>query len=96
MRDWIGRRLGAWLVDPWLPLHLALLAALLALPALWIGWQFDDHFHRLTMLGAPEVERQPVLQDSRRRVELQHLIGEPGRDVHTAIPGSPRASAQDD
>jgi len=33
----------------WLPL----LAITLTLPALWVGWQFDDYLHRQTMLNAP-------------------------------------------
>ena len=34
------------------PLLLALLAMLLTLPSLWVGWQFDDYLHRQTILDA--------------------------------------------
>ena len=34
------------------PLLLALLAMLLTLPSLWVGWQFDDYLHRQTILEA--------------------------------------------
>ena len=54
------RAIKHWLVHPRLPIHLAVLAVLLALPSLWIGWQFDDHFHRLTMLGHEEVPAHPL------------------------------------
>jgi hypothetical protein len=59
MKTRIYSTLTAWLVQPRLPLHLALLAMLLTLPALGIGWQLDDHFHRLMMLGSPEFEYRP-------------------------------------
>lgn len=55
------RRVPAWLRtalgNRWLPLWLALVAFLLTLPALGIGWQMDDHFHRLLLLGKgpPEI-----------------------------------------
>jgi hypothetical protein len=52
--------LKAWLVHPRLPGRLALLAVVLTLPALWIGWRFDDHLHRLMMLGHAEVETHPL------------------------------------
>jgi hypothetical protein len=35
----------------WLPAGLGLLAALLVLPAIWTGFQLDDHFHRMRLLG---------------------------------------------
>jgi hypothetical protein len=43
-----------------LPLHLAALAMVLLLPALWIGWQLDDHFHRFVMLCPPPFECAPL------------------------------------
>lgn len=46
LRSWLGHRR--------LALHLALLAVLLTLPALWIGWQLDDHYLRMIMLGRAE------------------------------------------
>ncbi|MFQ5351158.1 MAG: hypothetical protein ACE5EG_12015, partial [Thermoanaerobaculia bacterium] len=47
----LGDRLAAWLTHPRLPLHLALLAVLLCLPALGGGWQSDDYFHRVVLRG---------------------------------------------
>ena len=41
--------MARWLRHPWLPLHLALLAVVLSLPALGVGWQLDDHFHRFLL-----------------------------------------------
>lgn len=52
-------RLRAWLAHPWLPVHLALAAMLLTLPAVGIGWQMDDHLHRLVMLGKGPPELSP-------------------------------------
>ena len=34
-----------------MPLAVAILAAIGMLPALTVGWQFDDYFHRVTLLG---------------------------------------------
>ena len=34
-----------------MPLVVAILAAIGMLPALSVGWQFDDYFHRVTLLG---------------------------------------------
>jgi hypothetical protein len=42
-----------------LPLWLALLAFVLSFPALGIGWQMDDHFHRLVMLEETEGDLSP-------------------------------------
>lgn len=39
-----------WLTHPRLWLHLAILAMILTLPALWVGWQMDDYFQRLGFL----------------------------------------------
>jgi len=62
------RALESWLVHPALPIHLAALAMLLTLPAVGIGWQFDDHFHRVTMIGHEAVATPPleVFSDLRR------------------------------
>ena len=38
-----------------LPRYTALLAVLLALPSLWVGWQIDDFFHRAMLVGMPEI-----------------------------------------
>ncbi len=50
VRGWMLRallkRFLAWRRLPWL---LALLAMLLCAPALQLGWQIDDHFHRAAM-----------------------------------------------
>ena len=43
------RFVGTWLIHRHLPLLLAVLAVLLVSPALVVGWQLDDHFHRLVM-----------------------------------------------
>ena len=40
-----------WLIHTRLAFHLALLAMILTLPALWLGWQLDDHLHRTVMMG---------------------------------------------
>ena len=40
-----------WLEHPRLGVRLGILAALLALPSLWLGWQLDDHVHRAALLG---------------------------------------------
>ncbi|MGC1676008.1 MAG: hypothetical protein WA740_00635 [Candidatus Binataceae bacterium] len=39
------------LADRWMPLVVAVLAAIGMLPALGAGWQFDDYFQRATILG---------------------------------------------
>lgn len=41
-----------WSTHRHLPIHLALVAVVLMLPALWTGLQLDDYFHRLGMLEA--------------------------------------------
>lgn len=40
-----------WLTHSRLWLHLAILAMILTLPALWVGWQMDDYFQRMSFLG---------------------------------------------
>ena len=52
--------LAGWLVTRRLGLHLALLSVALTLPALWVGWQLDDHFQRLFVLGVPTGEPGPT------------------------------------
>ncbi len=47
----LRERAAAWLVHPRLPLHLALVAVALCLPALGVGWQSDDYFHRVVLRG---------------------------------------------
>jgi hypothetical protein len=54
--DWPRR----WLQHRYLPWHLAVLTMLLCAPSLWLGWQFDDDFHRLA-LAQPEL---PMLSRS--------------------------------
>lgn len=51
---------AAWLEHPRLPLHLALLAAALCLPALGGGWQSDDYFHRVVLRGEVETGYSPL------------------------------------
>jgi hypothetical protein len=47
----VARGIEAALKNRWLPLISAVLAALIMLPALGGGWQFDDYFQRATLLG---------------------------------------------
>ena len=54
------RRLTAWLVHRRLPLHLALLAVTLCLPALGVGWQLDDYFHRVVLRGDVDTGYSPL------------------------------------
>ncbi len=49
--DSIAAAIRAVLVHPALPYALGLLSALLILPALWAGFQMDDHFQRFRLLG---------------------------------------------
>src|SRR5437867_12101516 len=51
MNGKMGRFLQDRLAHPFLPLHLAIIALLLTLPAVWVGWQLDDHFQRLALSG---------------------------------------------
>ncbi len=51
-----GGRVRSALLGRRLPLVLALLAIVLTLPALWVGWQLDDHAQRLLMLGRAPAE----------------------------------------
>ncbi len=47
----LGSRVANWLRSPHLPWHLALLSAVLTLPALWVGWHVDDWFHQALLRG---------------------------------------------
>ena len=51
MRDRVAAGIKTALAHPWLPLAVAILAAVGMLPALTGGWQMDDYFQRATMLG---------------------------------------------
>jgi hypothetical protein len=53
-------RVRRWLSHRYLPVFLAVLATVLALPALWMGLQFDDHRHWL------------ILQDRDYSVNVEH------------------------
>jgi hypothetical protein len=55
-------RLRDWLQHRRLPWHLAGLAILLCVPALWLGWQFDDDFHRAALKRPelPLIARSPA------------------------------------
>ena len=44
-------RVRAWLVHPRLPLVAGLLAAVLTLPSLTVGWVGDDLWHRTVLKG---------------------------------------------
>lgn len=56
------RKLRGWLQHRHLPWHLALLAMLLCAPSLWMGWHFDDDFHRLALTrpDLPLLSRSPA------------------------------------
>jgi hypothetical protein len=56
----LRRRFSAWLVHPRLPIHLALLAVALCLPALGNGWQSDDYFHRVVLRGDVDSGYSPL------------------------------------
>ncbi len=56
----LRQRFSAWLVHPRLPIHLALLAVALCLPALGNGWQADDYFHRVVLRGDVETGYSPL------------------------------------
>lgn len=45
--------LAAWMTYRRFPAIAALVALALMLPALWTGWQVDDHIHRFLLLGSP-------------------------------------------
>ena len=47
------RRFARWLRHPRLAIGLAIVAVVLSLPALWVGWQLDDHYQRLVLTGSP-------------------------------------------
>ena len=55
-------KLRDWLQSRYLPWHLAMLAMLLCAPSLWLGWQFDDDFHRaaLTRPALAALSRSPA------------------------------------
>ena len=50
MIQFCAKNLRHWLQSRFLPWHLALLAMLLCVPSLWMGWLLDDDFHRLAMM----------------------------------------------
>ena len=65
-----------------LPWHLAVLAMLLCAPSLWLGWQFDDDFHRAA-LRRPEL---PLI--SRSPAELYAFIeGDPVANRQAVVMG---------
>ena len=68
-----------------LPWHLAMLAMLLCVPSLWLGWQTDDYIHRAALIAQPgfrELARSPAdlfgfikgdESANRRAIALGHL-----------------------
>ncbi len=80
----LADKLRLWLTHRRLPWHLALLAMLLCAPALWVGWQTDDHAHRATLMGLdefPDLARSPAElfafiksdpESNRRAIDLGH------------------------
>ncbi len=73
-------RLCRLLNHPHLPVVAALLAVVLALPALSTGWQFDDDFHRITIRGS---QRCPAFSGSAWDM-FRFLDGNPARTMHMA------------
>lgn len=72
----------AWLVHRRFPAHLAVVAVVLTLPALWVGWQLDDLFHRVVILdpeayGADSLEVFSTAggtpEETARHIELGSL-----------------------
>lgn len=50
-RERVAAGVKATLARRWMPPAVAILAALVMYPALTGGWQLDDYFHRVTLLG---------------------------------------------
>jgi len=49
--DRVARRIAAALAHPRMPIAVAILATITMMPALTGGWQMDDYFQRVTLLG---------------------------------------------
>lgn len=64
------------LTHPRLPLAVACLATVLALPSLFGGWSTDDYAHRLVLLGLPQ--DRPSLGESRLEI-FSFLKNDPAR-----------------
>lgn len=47
--------LGSWTRWNYFPAAAATVGLVLTLPALWVGWQIDDHIHRFVLLGSPHL-----------------------------------------
>ena len=91
MNGKMGRFLQDRLAHPFLPLHLAIIALLLTLPALWVGWQLDDHFQRLALSGTAGAGLDPNEIFSTLKGDLAEnrklMVGEGGvRSHETAAP----------
>jgi hypothetical protein len=74
------QRLCQLLLHRRLPIILALLAVALALPALTVGWQFDDDFHRIMIRGS---QRCSAFTGSAWEM-FQFLDGDPKRTMYLA------------
>jgi len=72
-------RFWRWLAHPRLPLHLALLAVLLASPSLRLGWHTDDHIHRAILTG------RSWLSDSTRSVADLFVFVRSGEEVEREL-----------
>ncbi len=61
IQSW-AKRVGDCLQTRYLPWYLAALAMVLSAASLWLGWQFDDEFHRaaLTMPELTSISRTPA------------------------------------
>jgi len=59
LRHGLAGIFARWLTHPRLGVHLAILAVVLSLPALWFGWQLDDHTYRFVLMGEGDREVTP-------------------------------------
>jgi hypothetical protein len=57
----ITNKLLQWLRHRYLPWHLAIVAMVLCIPSLWLGWKTDDYIHRAALIGVPELPEVPRL-----------------------------------
>ena len=69
---------ASWLRSPHLPWHLALLSAVLTLPALWVGWHVDDWFHQALLRGV----QLPAQTGDRWAGLFDFMGGDPTRTAH--------------
>jgi hypothetical protein len=58
--DRFVKNFSSWLIHRKFIFSLFILSIILTLPALWVGWQLDDHFHRFMMSEFPEFGYRPI------------------------------------